>query len=578
MNYNRVHSLLSKASEAIVSSDGKIKKRLNNYETVVDPSKNDPFYVPDGAVNDNYGNLNYLTSEIRRRAMNAKLSKLRYAMIGTFAVVILVFLWSTYHFLLPSVGKNVTQTHSLSAGDGLLSTTVNEVQLERVANLIIIDDEWSKARITLFTKHWNASSDEEREAYRQTAWFQHFSYRLDTKFNRAIYTGELFGEPGLKKQPLYMLALTVGIADPDIDYLAGLEKNKNYMQLENEVTSELASLEKSRMQKDTNAQVLADEQILAKLLKDEEGKPLLVTPATENQVSSYADQQVSPNTSKTAEIVVTAARPPAINEQDVTRVFEKYASAYEKGSLEELSSLFGVSDPAQGQRILEQLKSNYKNVFENSIKRSVNFKGINWRFDGNQATVNSDYNAKIQLKNNKGIQTVTANAKLDLQKTGNDQLTIANFELLNRSVSVVTPELNINAAKPSVRKRPDVPTAAELQDIVTRLVNSYESGDLNTFSSLFSSDAKTNDRQNLAGIREDYQSLFRNSNDRQMFIQGMKWTFNDKHAKGTGDLEAIVLSESGSQVYSMGGKIQLVAQRIDGKVRITHMYHIEREK
>ena len=571
MNYDRVHSLLSKATEAIISSDGKVKQRINNYETVVDPSKNEPFYVPEGAVNDNYGNLNYLTAEIRKRTMKARLSKLRYALFAAFALVIIGFTWSIYHFLLPSVSNGVSDSQLASGSDSLLETTVHEVQLERVANLIIIDDEWSKARLALFTRHWTASSEEQREAYKKSAWFQHFSYRLETKFNRAIYTGELFSDEGLDKNPLYMLALTVGVADPEIDYLAGLEKNKNYMKLENEVASELAVVEKSRIQEGASvSQVVADEQALAQLLTDKDGKPLFVAPSKKN---TTVDKNI-----KETVIQVAAAKPPTISEEDVSNVFQKYATAYEKGSLDELSSLFGVDDPAQGKRILEQLKSSYETVFANSQKRSVDFNGINWRFDGNRATINSDYNAEIQLKNDKGIQTVSATAKVDLQKNADDQVKIASFELLNRSVSVVTPELNLSVSKPAVRNRPDTPTAAELQDIVTRLVSSYENGDLGMFSSLFAFNAKTNDRQDLNGIREDYRSLFENSNDRQMFIQDMQWTFNDKYAKGTGDLEAIVLSESGNQVYTLAGKIQLVAQRIDGKVRITHMYHIEREK
>ena len=572
MNYNRVHSLLSKASEAIVGSDGKIKRRLNNYETVVEPGRNEPFYVPDGAVNDNYGNLNYLASQVRESKINARLSKLRYAMFGAFALVIIGFAWSMYHFLIPASVNHASDSQIDGAGDSLLATTVHEVQLERVANLIIIDDEWSKARINLFNKHWNASSVEAREAYKTTAWFQHFSYRLDTKFNRAIYTGELFSGSGSEKHPVYKLALSVGVADPKVDYQAGLDKNKNYMQIENAVANELASLEKSRIQNKANdAQVVADEQALAKLLTDREGKPLIsptVTPKAEVMPEPVKEE---------TRVIVAAAKPPAISEQDVSRVFKKYSAAYENGNLKELSSLFGVNDPAQGKRIIEQLKSNYETVFANSRKRKVNFKGINWRFDGNRATVNSDYSAKIELKNNKGTQTVVANARIDLQKYKNE-LRIANFELLNRSVSVVTPELNIASVKPVLKKKPESPTAAELQDIVTRLVNSYETGDLNMFTNLFSLDAKTNDRDNLAGIKDDYKALFSSSNDRQMFIQGMKWTFNGKHAKGIGDLDAIVLSEAGNQVYSMGGKIQLVAQRIDGKVRITHMYHIEREK
>jgi hypothetical protein len=576
MNYNRVHSLLSKATEAIVTSDGKIKRRLNSYETVINPEKNDPFYIPEGAVNDNYGNLNYLTAKIRSSSVTSRLTQLRYAMYGAFTLVVVLFTWSAYNFLIPNISAT-TEDEPAYTSD--LAATVHETQLERVANLIIGDNDWSNTRITLFLKHWNASSDEVRENYKTSAWFQHFSYRLETTFNRSIYTGELFGgESSTDQHPIYTLALATGVADPEINYAANLEKNKNYMELETAVSSELAKMEESKMKREASqTQVVADEAVLTQLLIDKDGKPLLTSalPAAVDK-ADISDAQTEEKTQESV-VTVAAAAVPSINEQDVSRVFQKYTSAYEQGNINELSSLFGVNDPTIGKRIIEQLKANYENIFANSQKRSVNFKGINWRFDGDKATINSDYSAKIELKDNKGTQTITADAKVDLLKA-NNRLIISNFELLNRSVNVVTPELSISTAKRGPRELPQNPTPAELHDIVTRLVNSYESGDLESFSGLFAPNAKTNDRQDLKGIKADYAELFKGSNDRQMFIQGMEWTYDGNYAKGSGDLEAIVLTDGGGSVYSMGGKIQLVAQRIDGKVRITHMYHIEREK
>lgn len=577
MNYTRVHSLLSKASEAIVSSDGKIKKRLNNYETVVGQDEDDPFYIPSGAVNDNYGNLNYLTSKIRDQKVTAKLSKLRYMMFAAFTLVILGFSWSAYKFLMPTIGSGGDFTQQ---PEDSLATVVHETQLERIANLIIEDGNWSNSRVTQFAKHWFASSPEERESYKDTAWYQHFTFRLDTTFNRAIHTGELLSDGKLSKEnPVYKLALALGVADPKIDYAEVIQKDKNYQQLESAVATELAKMEQSRLNGEKQeTQVVVDEQSLAKLLKDSEGKPLIQpgSPKSVESANQVSEATRAPSTD-TKVASVPSAPPVIISEEDVSRVFEKYASAYQSGNLGELSSLFGVNDPAQGQNILEQLKANYETVFANSQKRSVSFKGINWRVDGNQATVDSDYRATIELKNNKGTQTIYANARIGLQKTSSD-LKIASFELLNRSVNVVTPELKLSSTDKKERQLPDTPTAAELQDIVTRLVSSYETGDLNSFTSLFTLDAKTNDRQNLAGIKSDYQDLFKNSNDRQMFIQGMQWSYDKKHAKGIGDLEAIVLSDSGQTVYTLSGKIQLVAKRVNGKVHITHMYHIEREK
>ncbi|WP_455366729.1 nuclear transport factor 2 family protein, partial [Kaarinaea lacus] len=114
--------------------------------------------------------------------------------------------------------------------------------------------------------------------------------------------------------------------------------------------------------------------------------------------------------------------------------------------------------------------------------------------------------------------------------------------------------------------------------LTTQLVTAYETGDIDRFTSLFSEDAKTNDRIALQGIRQDYAKLFTTTSDRQMFIQNLKWVDAEIGAKGFGDLEVVVLSPNSNNVYSMKGKIQIVAQLLDGKTKITHLYHIEHQK
>ena len=585
MNYDRVHTLFSRASEAIVSEDGRVKRRLNNYETIVGRDRDDPFYIPTGAVNDNYGNLNYQNTNLQNTndqntdadRQAAKITNLRYAMYATAGVVLLGFIWSLYTFISPAA-KSIsddTDYHSYVKTD----SATTEIQLERVANLVIRDGDWNKTRIELFLRHWNQIDYDIQETFKQKAWYQHFTYRLNSRFKQERFMGTFAKQPdNAPDHPLMKLALALGVASPKINYaLENIESPDDniYEQLVNEVSTELARVEEQKLETTEDETTIAgsNDPLNAQLVEKLGSDMVQVLPDAE------ADSTVG-QTNPEQDLVVAAvpvANEPVISEQDVALVLEKYASAYENGNFQELSTLFGVNDVTEGDSIVAQLKANYENVFANSNKRSVKFNGLNWRIQGNKAVVNSDYNAELQLNENKGLQTVTANAKLELNKT-QDQLRIASFELLNRKVNVVTPEINLSATTPSRVIKPKSPTAAELQDVVTRLVSAYETGDLETFTSLFARDAKTNDRSNLKGIRQDYQDLFSNSNDRQMFIQGMDWKYGDNHAKGSGDLEAIVLSETGESVYSMTGKIQIVAQRIDGKVLITHLYHLERTK
>ena len=187
----------------------------------------------------------------------------------------------------------------------------------------------------------------------------------------------------------------------------------------------------------------------------------------------------------------------------------------------------------------------------------------------------------MEFLNGKGTQYTVARMKLFVMKQDN-RLVISRVNILDRKVSVVTndrqPLSSSNRMLTALSNKVEIPTAAELQDVTTQLVTAYETGDLAHFISLFAQEIKTNDRIDLEGVKQDYAQLFASTDDRQMFIQNLKWSNETIGAKGTGDLEVIILSEEGKTVYSMEGKIQIVAQKIDNKVKITHLYHIERSK
>jgi len=558
MNHDRVHELFSKASEAIVTEDGRVERRINNYETVIGNKEKEALYIPAGAVNDNYGNLNNYVTIVGRRV--AKITLLRYTMYSTAFFVILGFSWSLLAILTPST-QSLIQDTALDAA-ALDERTASELQLERIANLIIRDGNWTDTRIALFLREWNRSTSDAREIFKTKAWYQHFSYRLNNKFRQEQEIGAFVDQDNMSStHPIMKLALALGIADPQINYVASGTGEQQINELADEVAQELALVEQAKLAEQQEDSSNDSNISLNNLLKEK-----------------YAETSVSPDTKKQVVPAVSAStdRNPEeeqtfISEADVTRVLEKYKTAYELGDMQKLTSLFGVNDPESGKKILAQLKNNYEFVFANSNKRNVKFNRVSWRIQGNNAIVDSDYQASIELKNDKGVQSVNAKARIELQQSNRD-ITINRLELIDSKVNVVTPELNLV----SVKKKPDAPTAAELQDVVTRLIGAYESGNIKLLTSLFAKDAKTNDRDGLKGIEDDYTKLFATTSERQMFVQGMEWSQDKNFAKGSGDLEAIIFAENGESVYTMKGKIQIVARRIDDKVLITHLYHIER--
>ena len=575
MYNDRNNPVTSRASEAIVSEDGRVRRRLNNYETTIGANTKNSIFIPSGAVNDNYGNLkNFKMPPLPPSPQNINPKINRYRLIAVVGTVALIgsFLWSITFFVEPGIKTLQDNSSSLSNAD---REDMAIDHLEKIANLIISDGKWNKPRVDSFMDSWSHISKEKREIFKSQAWFQQFSYRLQSKIKRERLIGAYSKSKDKnndKSYPYVMLADAIGLSDKNANYMGSTSKqdiDQIYSKLAKEVEQELVQLEKNKIK--------ADEEAKKAQTNDVKNEVLTTTDTVKNnsEVSNRPELSRANGQSDTA---ATGDEKLQITEDDVKAVLEKYSDAYQNGNIDELTSLFGVNQTTEGQQIIAELKSNYENIFKNSDKRSLMFGDVNWKIQDGIANIDSEYIAQAELTGSKGIKTISGTARLQINKN-NNALNIANFELLNRKESIIKPTALSSAEKHRIdfkAKRPKGPTPAELQDLVTRMISSYESGDLNTFGSLFAKNAKTNDRNDLENIKKDYKKLFETSNDRQMFIKGMRWKREGDYAQGRGDLEAMILMKSGESVYTMSGKIEIVAKRIDGKVLITRLYHLER--
>jgi hypothetical protein len=165
--------------------------------------------------------------------------------------------------------------------------------------------------------------------------------------------------------------------------------------------------------------------------------------------------------------------------------------------------------------------------------------------------------------------------------------------------AAVTPTVSANASAPKVeagRVSPLVsaPTTAvaaapkqeppatpvisrdELASLLRRFVYVYESGDVNQFVSLFAESARTNDQSSRQGIREDYERFFRSTDLRQMKLGQVNWDVSDGRAEGSGNFDVIVrrAGEQESEAYT--GSLSFQVEKVDGRLRITRLYHGQR--
>jgi CheY-like chemotaxis protein len=116
-------------------------------------------------------------------------------------------------------------------------------------------------------------------------------------------------------------------------------------------------------------------------------------------------------------------------------------------------------------------------------------------------------------------------------------------------------------------------TQAELTNLVHRFVFVYQAGDLQQFLSLFDDNIHTNDRTNKAGLREDYQDLFRSTSMRQMTLDDITWDIKDQSAEGAANFEVRVRRVNDNQVRVYHGSLTFHVEKIGGRPRIVRMYH-----
>lgn len=532
----------STASEAIVSQDGRVKRRIPNYETIVlnisdKEIRSDEF----DAVNDEFTDIPVLLDPIETEKRQGVSTK-RHGLTLFGAVVILTFIWSVYSiFFSSTVSFSQIGDQAAQKFFGLVSSSKDTKQLKKIVDLILYDNDWKNLRVNSLLKHWQALDMESQQQLTNQPWFQHFIYATRQQIKQYQQTNSK-RQRILKKEPLLNLGAELGILDSNGNLLSNTASSLKYETLVDEIKQEISQVEIASKK---------DRQALE----------------SEAELNLKLKQQLSAAQQPTKRIQV--------NDEDIQKLLTEYKHAYENGDMKNMLVLFGAGNSSSGKN--SALVSNFENIFENTSKRSINFYDYNWQGIDNSITINSKYNGMLEFEDRKGTQHVVADAQIEASLQ-NNKLFITSFELLDSKVNVVSPQMDIskNQFADSQEDIPQVPNASELKDLTTQLVTAYETGDIEQFISLFSENAKTNDRSNLTGIKQDYVELFKTTSDRQMLIQNLRWSSESNSVKGIGNLEVTLLSDNGSAVYSMNGKIQIVAQKSNNGVLITHMYHIER--
>jgi len=114
---------------------------------------------------------------------------------------------------------------------------------------------------------------------------------------------------------------------------------------------------------------------------------------------------------------------------------------------------------------------------------------------------------------------------------------------------------------------------AELATLVKRFEFVYEAGDIEQFLRLFDEDVRTNDRFSKAGLREDYEELFKTTDMRVMTFKNVTWEPHNNRADGWGNFEVRVRKAGQQEVKEYKGSLTFYVEKINGRLLIKRLYH-----
>lgn len=251
----------------------------------------------------------------------------------------------------------------------------------------------------------------------------------------------------------------------------------------------------------------------------------------------------------------------AISKPELNQLLENYASAFEKGDLNGLMTLFESTARTNTQTTKQGIESEFRNMFSSSASRNITLLPTVWDSEGQFARGVGRF---IQTVVPQGGAPDTVKGNFTMQaRMENGQVKISRFYFSNEVAIKGT-------STPS-----NSPGTAELKSLLTSFTKYYEKGDINNLMNLFANNAQTNDQTTLSGIRKDHMDLFNSTQVRQMFLKDIQWDVQGNTASGKGSFEVMVQPKGQDAFASVTGTIKVEAVKTADGVKITKFFHKE---
>jgi len=157
--------------------------------------------------------------------------------------------------------------------------------------------------------------------------------------------------------------------------------------------------------------------------------------------------------------------------------------------------------------------------------------------------------------------------QVDNQKTKNVQ----NVSAENGSDISFNSNEEISAGTSTQDKMQEKKVA--LQVLVEKFLSAYQKGDVNNFSSLFSTKVKGNDFEGVEDLNSEYETLFNVTESRQLDIADLYWSQNGERVMGKGQFQLTILERGEIKSVSYKGGIELEVDVNRSNPLITQIYY-----
>jgi len=259
----------------------------------------------------------------------------------------------------------------------------------------------------------------------------------------------------------------------------------------------------------------------------------------------------------------------ALDYVKLNSILSDFIQSFQTGNLTALMHLFSQKATTNYHTSATEISNSYYELFQSTATRELQFSDFNWKPTGNKIEGNGKYLAHLNPKGTNVDQIFSADVSITVDNSGESPL-IVGLYLNNQQFSTSLRQSAKTAPQPQT---PPPPEKEELRILLTNFVTAYNRGNIDALMTLFSQEARTNDRSNINDIRDDYEQLFKTTRSREIILTKIVWDVDGNKAVANGLFEARIRPLSGGEMTVYKGKIRFGVTKFEGGILITQLLH-----